>query len=152
MSVSSRKFVLSISSILPGDASEIYSHISKKYVLHYLNISKDDEDKIQLNIHFKNVVVARMVLKITTSLGIEVDEISPCKTFSGAILTEHGTRLIHGKRKRENNNITNNNNINVIIVNPIGQESLEHITPEFIQELLAEHHGPDVVFRFGTRT
>jgi len=36
-------------------------------------------------------------------------------------------------------------------VNPIGQESLEHITPEFIQELLAEHHGPDVVFRFGTK-
>ena len=52
------------------------------------------------------------------------------------------------------NNITNsttNNNINVIIVNPIGQESLDHITPEFIQELLSEHHGPDVVFRFGTK-
>ena len=59
-----------------------------------------------------------------------------------------------------NNNITNNNNIdnsttnnniNLIVVNPIGQESLDHITPEFIQELLAEHHGPDVVFRFGTK-
>lgn len=30
-------------------------------------------------------------------------------------------------------------------------ESLDHITPEFIQKLLAEHHGPDVVFRFGTK-
>ena len=39
----------------------------------------------------------------------------------------------------------------MIVVNPIGQESLEHITPEFIQELLAERHGPDVVFRFGTK-
>ena len=179
MTVSSRKFVLSISSILPGDASELYAHISKKYTLHYLNISKD-QDKIHLNIHFKNVVMAKMVLKTTESMGIEVDEISPCRVFSGTILTEHGTRLIHGKRKRSSedtrtsttpqtvinnnnttnnttnnnttNNITNNNNnINVIIVNPIGQESLDHITPEFIQELLSEHHGPDVVFRFGTK-
>ncbi len=177
MPVSSRKFVLSVSSILPGDAEAIYSHVSKKYTLHYLNVSRsDDDDKVQLNIHFKNVVVARMVLKMMASMGIEVDEISPCKTFSGVVSSEHGTRLVHGKRKRSvespptsgphttinnttNNNTNNidnsttnhNNNINLIIVNPIGQESLEHITPEFIQELLAEQHGPDVVFRFGTK-
>ena len=77
------------------------------------------------------------------------------------------TRRSHKKRDVTNNitnidnNITNidnsttnnttNNNINLIVVNPIGQESLEHITPEFIQELLSENHGPDVVFRFGTK-
>ena len=89
--------------------------------------------------------------------------------YTGKIL-KHGGHKKSKKRKAEEamgvtnnittNNITNNidnsvtnttNNINLIVVNPIGQESLEHITPEFIQELLAENHGPDVVFRFGTK-
>ena len=50
------------------------------------------------------------------------------------------------------NNITHKTiqyiNVNI---NPIGMESLDHITPEFLQKLLSEHHGPDVVFRFGTK-
>lgn len=50
------------------------------------------------------------------------------------------------------NNVTNHNNtiqyINVNI-NPVGHETLEHITPEFIQNLLAECHGVNVVFKFG---
>lgn len=51
------------------------------------------------------------------------------------------------------NNIDNSttNNVKIVIVNPIGMESLDHISPEFIQDPLAEHNGPDVVFKFGTK-
>ena len=102
-------------------------------------------------------------------MGVKVNNITNCKKFIGDILSEHGKKkspVGNTKRKRREsqtvinntqnidnsiNNTTNNNNINLIIVNPIGNESLEHITPEFIQELLAQHHGPDVVFKFGTK-
>ena len=69
------------------------------------------------------------------------------------------SNITNNNNNTTNNNITNNidnstnnnNNINFIFVNPIGQESLDHITPEFIQQLLSEHHGPEVVFEFGTK-
>ena len=37
------------------------------------------------------------------------------------------------------------------MVNPIGEENLSHITSEFIQQILSENRGPEVVFKFGTK-
>ena len=116
-------------------------------------------------------------MKTLRNLDINVSNVEKNVVFSGDMISEKGNKLVHGgprvnKRKssspptqeaetinndnsttinNNDNRTINNNNINVIMVNPIGMESLEHITPEFIQELLAEHHGPDVVFRFGTK-
>ena len=51
------------------------------------------------------------------------------------------------------NSVTNNNQINVINIhlNPIGSESMDHITPEFIQRILREYNDESVrgVFAFG---
>ena len=164
-----RKFVVSVSSPLPSEADGIFDQLSATYGLNYLGVYAVD-DSMCIYVHTKNMVSGKNMKRTIVKMDIDVDDISVCLEFKGTVVTECGTLLKRGgfrERKRKapaqastiiNNNNTNttinnntNNNINVIIVNPIGMESLEHITPEFIQELLAEHHGPDVVFRFGTK-
>ena len=177
MSTKARKFSICIETSIPPDAEELFDHISNKYDLIYVGVFTKN-DKLYLYFQFKNRILQCRLNEILVGIGIKVNNITNCKKLEGDIISEHGERKVMGrapKRKREdtpqtvinNNNTTNNNttnnttnnitnsttnnNINVIIVNPIGQESLDHITPEFIQELLSEHHGPDVVFRFGTK-
>ena len=175
----SRKYVVSISSIIPCEASELFDHISKTHAIHYVGIYLREDEKTSIYIHFKHAFIPSKIIKILHGLEVEVETISTYKRVEGTLITEHGEIFAQGrpkKRKRSSpcpssssphtvinnttnnttNNIdnstntTNNNNINLIIVNPIGQESLEHITPEFIQNLLSENHGPEVVFQFGT--
>ncbi len=152
------------------DSKIIYDIVRKKYNIVYCGIHEVD-DESYVYIHNRE----RMVPNVLTRLlgdTLEIRSISKFKSLDGNTLDFTGKILKHGGHKKSkkrkasdvssitNNNITNNdnrvdnsinNNINLIIVNPIGQESLEHITPEFIQNLLAEHHGPDVVFKFGTK-
>ena len=80
------------------------------------------------------------------------------KKRSGTGISESNTSLVTNinngtinNNNNTNNHITNNNTIQYINVNinPVGQETLEHITPEFIQTLLAECHGVNVIFKFG---
>ncbi|CAM9530314.1 unnamed protein product [Pylaiella littoralis] len=174
MSLKSRKFKISITSILPYNATELYNELSKKHTMKYVCIYTDDDEHISVYANFNNAVVDSRIRLFMKGMDIDTGEISTYKQFEGNLQSEHGKLFSIGrprKRGREippantvindnsttinNNNIdnstTNNNNINLIIVNPIGSESLDHITPEFIQELLAEHNGPDVVFRFGTK-
>ena len=173
MNLKGRKFRLAISSILPCDAEGIFDELSKTHALHYVGIYSI-RDTIFICIHAKFVISGNNLLKIMTNLGFSILNIEKVHLFSGEMVSEKGKKLVHGgsrvnKRKatpptqeaetinnsttinNNDNRTINNNNINLIMVNPIGMESLEHITPEFIQELLAEHHGPDVVFRFGTK-
>ena len=161
------------------NSQTIFDTVSTKYDIVYCGIHMIGED-VYVYLHHQNRMSHKNLRKLLEGF-LKISEISNFASLDGTILEYTGKILKHGghkkskKRKAEEdaigttknvtNNIsnisnitnndnsvtTNNNNINVIIVNPIGQESLEHITPEFIQELLAEHHGPDVVFRFGTK-
>lgn len=56
-----------------------------------------------------------------------------------------------GHKKKTRKEVPEIKSTNKIIVNPVGKESLDHITPKFIQGLLAAHQEHDVVFRFGTK-
>jgi hypothetical protein len=169
MNVRARKFNARIAMSIPPDAEDLFTFFSSKYDMTYLGVYTS-EDKLYVYLQFKNRISQCKLLELLVGIGIKVTTIDNDKKISGDIISEHGERKRMGgtsKRKRDapstvnnttinnidnsTNNTTNNNNINVIIVNPIGSESLEHITPEFIQELLSEHHGPDVVFRFGTK-
>ena len=156
------------------DSETIFNIVSTKYDLIYCGIHSIEDD-IYVYLHHHNRMSHKNLRSLLSGI-LEISDISKFSSMEGNRLEYTGKILKHGghkkskKRKAEEamgvtnnittNNITNNidnsvtnttNNINLIVVNPIGQESLEHITPEFIQELLAEHHGPDVVFRFGTK-
>ena len=170
MSIRARKFNACICMSIPPEADDLFTFFSSKYDMTYLGVYTNDENKLYVYLQFKNRISQCKVNELLVGLGIKVNTITNEKRIVGHIISEHGERKRMGaapKRKRGssytviNNNTRNidnsttnnntNNNINVIIVNPIGSESLEHITPEFIQQLLSEHHGPDVVFRFGTK-
>lgn len=160
-----RKFAVRISSSLPEEAEGIFNYISLSYDIQYLGVY-DVEDSVCIYVHTKNMVSGQNMKKVIEKTGIELNDISVCTEFKGNVKTEFGVKFTRGgyrERKRKsptqpstiinnNDNSTNiTNNISLILVNPIGNESLDHITPEFLQNLLAEHHGPDVVFRFGTK-
>jgi hypothetical protein len=165
----SRKFVVDVSSALPTDAEGIFSCLAKKYVLVYVGVY-DVDDEVKLYVHCKNVVKFDRVSKLIQALDIEFTSIRVCKAFQGEIVSEHGRLIKNGRpasknttdKKRNIQHITHNNvdqsttnnyviNQNIIIVNPIGSETTEHITQEFIQDLLDQGLGKDTVFRFGTR-
>ncbi len=170
-SIKGRKFSLQVSSIIPCEADGIFDELSKTHTLNYVGIYFLLE-KVYLYIHTKNTTSGNNLMKIIKSLGMDITDIKANVSFRGEMMSEKGIKLIHGgprgpKRKNPtsrtvgtinnvnsttiNNTNNTNNNINFIIVNPIGNESLDHITPEFLQKLLSEHHGPDVVFKFGTK-
>ena len=154
------------------DCSTIYQIIRSKYDIVYCGIHTLN-DEFYVYLHNRERMASNVIMKILSGI-VDITDVSKFTEIEGEVLDNIGTVLKHGgsrKRKRrkvskkpstiinnsttinnDNRTINNtNNNINLIMVNPIGMESLEHITPEFIQELLAEHHGPDVVFRFGTK-
>lgn len=172
MVLKSRKFQIPITSILPCDAQELFTELSKKHAMVYVGVYSSDEGATAVYANFKNAVESPRITKILKSMQVEIGEITTYKNFEGDLQSEHGELFSIGRPKKkqktpgpqtvnnidnsttnniDNSTTTNNTNINVILVNPIGMESLDHITPEFIQDLLAEHHGPDVVFRFGTK-
>lgn len=162
--------MIRFSSFIPPIAYELFDEINKVYRLKYVGVYKFEEGK-RIYIQFENRISLFNTQTLLINMGIGTEHVSVCTKFDGdEMLTERGSRPKIGgssKRKRRssstiinnndhsttinNDNSTTNNSVNLIFVNPIGQESLEHITPEFIQNLLSEHHGPDVVFRFGTK-
>ena len=169
MDVRVRKFSVNIKTCIPPNACDVFRQISEKYeFLEYISIYTDDE-KMYIYLYFKNKVVQSKLYKILVNMGFKIKNITNPKTIIGEILSEHGEMKKMGPKKRKVsspqtiNNITNNtqnihngdnntnNNVNIVFVNPIGQESLDHITPEYIQDLLSQRNGPDVVFRFGRR-
>ncbi len=170
MSIKARKFEVTCSSFVPPDADEIRQELSASYDTKYVGVYIRN-GSVCIYLYFENRVVQRKILSNIRDQGIEADSIAVCTQFRGEeIVTESGNKKRHRgpqkKTKRKSpvspstiNNITNNNTtindnstkINIIIINPIGMECLDHITPEFIQKLLAEHHGPEVVFEFGTK-
>ncbi|CAN0435921.1 unnamed protein product [Pylaiella littoralis] len=121
---------------------------------------------IYVYIHNRERMSSIVLTKLLHDI-LHILEITKFSLFEGPIMDSTGTILRHGgnrdhkKRKRaeksstinitNNTNNINNNKINPTFVNSIGQESLDHITPEFILELLAERHGPGVIFEFGTK-
>jgi hypothetical protein len=177
MSTKARKFEVQCTSFVPPNAGDIYQALNENYDIKYVGVCSKD-GSICIYLYFENRLVYKNIVSVLQKEGFDVDadSIKVCTQFiSDEIFTESGTKprsrgpqknkkrksaekpsiVNNDNRTINNDNSTtinnNNNNINVIIVNPIGMESTEHITPEFIQELLAEHHGPDVVFRFGTK-
>lgn len=151
------------------DAKTITDALKTKYQVIYCGIHSI-EDKIFVYLHHKERMSYKIIRYLLGQI-LDIKEVSKFSYYEGDVIDSNGEIVKHGGHNKRNkrklgqgdvtNNITNNNttnndnsvnnNINLIIVNPIGQESLEHITPEFIQRLLAEHHGPDVVFKFGTK-
>ena len=154
------------------DAKTITDTLSPKYHVIYCGIHSIG-DKIFIYLHHKERMSYKIIRFLLGQI-LDITDISKFSYYEGDVIDSSGEMVKHGGHNKSNkrklgqvdvtNNITNhnttnndnsvtnnNNNINLIFVNPIGQESLEHITPEFIQGLLAEHHGPDVVFKFGTK-
>lgn len=180
MSTSARRFSIHIDTCIPPDADDIFEQLSEKYeYLTYVGVYTNDE-QFFIYLQFKYLVAQSKLFRILAEMGIAMNNIVKSKRMIGETLSEKGEipkmGRIPKKRKHTDqtpsspqtiinninnvdnstnidNSTTNNttNNVNVIVVNPIGMESLDHITPEFIQKLLAEHHGPDVVFKFGTK-
>ncbi|CAM9214417.1 unnamed protein product [Pylaiella littoralis] len=131
---------------------ETLDHIIKsKYNILYCGIHCVADD-IYVFIHNRE----RMASSVLTKLLFDTLDILEFTKFSflegqivdsAGTVPKHGGSRDHAKRKRAEKSST----INLICVNPIGQESLDGITPGFIKDLLAGHHGPEVVFKFGTK-
>ena len=98
MTTLSRKFEFEVSTLPSLTAEEIHTYLSTKYVLHYVGIFRCN-DQVLVYTHFKNIVVARMVMKLLDNLNVEYRNVSSCKKFHGTMLSEHGTKLIHGNTK-----------------------------------------------------
>jgi len=147
MVLKGRKFKVSINSILPCDAKELYEHISAKHAVNYVGVYSSNEDKIVVYANFKNAVESSRIRVFMDSIDVSVGKITKYQDFEGELQSEHGKLFSIGrptKRKSPsnenpptviNNNTTINNdhsvnnidnsvntNINVIVVNPIGQE------------------------------
>lgn len=157
---------------------DIVERLSGHYDITYCGTHEIDNEGC-IFIQNNNKMSSKVVEKLLEDL-VPVVSMAPYTETSGRVVSKEGEVKkrggVCGKRKSytrkdtksgdvTNNNITNNNNttnndnrvtnnsnnINLIFVIPIGQECLDHITPEFIQDLLSEHHDPDVVFKFGTK-
>ncbi|CAM9138244.1 unnamed protein product, partial [Pylaiella littoralis] len=141
------------------DCETLDNVIRSKYDIVYCGIHSVAGD-IYVYIHNRERMSSIGLTKLLYDI-LPILEITKFSFFEGQIMDSTGTILRHGgnrdhkKRKRAEksstiNNITNNK-INPTFVNSIGQESLDHITPEFILELLAERHGSGVIFEFGAK-
>lgn len=176
MSPKCRKFVVTLGSVVSSDAREIFKILEVKYGILYCGLYEVG-DKSCMYVHFKNRICQESVRKKIESMGMEIIEITQCKEYTGKMISEHGNifrvgcpKGKQGAKKRPTttgttminngtiinnnttNNITNNNNTIQLInisLNPVGQESIAHITPEFIQNLLAHVKDEKVVFAFG---
>lgn len=170
-----RKFAVGIVSILPCEAEELYEQITATNALFYVGIYLLNEEDVYLYLHFKNAFERSRVCSIIKNLGIKIGRVSTYKKIDGEVMSQHGKIFEKGRPKRKkmtsrsrvvNNNTTINNNsnnttniynstqhnnINIIYVNPIGKETMEHITSNDVQEMLSECYGPDVLFRFGSK-
>ena len=172
-----RKFFVLVSNQEIPHANNIFENISNKYRLKYIGVY-ENENKRGIYIHLKNETMEHRLRILLNKLEIQIQSIEIFTTVDSEYITsEKGIKPNpHGKgtRKRKRNigienqtinigtqNINNDNrvinNINnihneyKITLNQIGDESMEHITPEFMKKLLEEHHGFEVVFRFGSK-
>lgn len=126
-------------------------------------------DKFLVYIQNKSRISKNIVEKLLSET-LDILDISVFSKVEGTLICEYGTIPKHGgkreakKRSETKNisqNITNNNcdqstntyviNQNIIVVNPIGSETTDHITQEFIQDLLDQGLGRETVFHFGTK-
>lgn len=160
------------------ECRRIFEELSNQIPIFYCGIYSVDGES-RLYVHSSNPVTPSRVKSLVEKSGFVVKSVSRCKKFEGVVISEHGEILKAGfplgkkRRRGENtpstnnshnitnnttNNITNNttntnntNNINVIqiCVNPVGQETIDHITPEFIQDLLEKYKSMEGVFKFG---
>jgi 5-methylcytosine-specific restriction endonuclease McrA len=96
---SSRKYTFDLLHVITLKADEIFTRLGKKYAIHYVSIYSHNQ-MTYLYIHFKNVVVSKMVMRMLDSMDIIYTDYSSCKLPHGKILSEHGISLIHGKKKK----------------------------------------------------
>ena len=179
MSIKARRFLVDIDTCTPPDANDLVDRLSAKYAsITYTGVCTKN-GKIYIYLQFENRVVQEKLVQSLVQMGVIVNSIIANSIWtSGEIISTYGEMPKMGRipKKRKHvdqtpsspqtiinninninnsvdNSTTNNttNNVKIVIVNPIGMESLDHISPEFIQNLLAEHNGPDVVFKFGTK-
>ena len=179
MTLRFRKFDLVLSPVSPvspvspdqcSESNRLFKELSNQLPIVYCGIYSINGES-HLYVHSSNPATPARVKALVEESGFDVKSVSRCKKFEGVVVSEHGEILRAGfplgrKRKQgvnissmnnshnTTNNTTNNitnNNINVIqiCVNPVGQETIDHITPEFIQELLEKYKSMEGVFKFG---
>jgi hypothetical protein len=153
-------------------AADIAYAINNNYSLtycgkHYMN------NKCYVYLQNKSKMSPNIIHRLVSTLLV-VKEIGPYESLMGTVEDPFGGFRRPGEKKASDNkkrtvvnntsinngtinnttNITNNNNNNNIQyininINPVGQESIAHITPEFIQNLLSHVRDKNVVFAFG---
>lgn len=70
---------------------------------------------------------------------------------SGNISNSNNNNITNNNNTINNNDnsTTNNNNVNIVVVNRIGYETTDHVTKEFIHDLLKKRLGMETLFRTG---
>lgn len=75
-----------------------------------------------------------------------ITDIAPYSTVRGELLEQWRSKPVRAQKS-----ITVKDDTTAVFVHPLGEESLEHVTSEFIKDLLETLPGPDVFYKFGLK-
>ena len=149
------------------NVNHVFKVLSRNYKMSYCGLYEMD-DYNYLYVQNKTKMSSNIVIELLKDC-VEINAIDSFKEVEGNLIKEKGSikkpggviGIKHEQNEKQsstqsvvtnNINIMTNNNINVIMVNPIGQESLDHITSAYIQQLLGDtDQDANVVFKFGTK-
>lgn len=139
------------------DSGTVFEAIKERYpLIRYCGFYKLHKD-VWLYVQHKQRLSSPQLMYILSTIQpiLKIKKVSKFSRIEGVLLDESGTRPVRG-RKRASSQIEETGNTksiasstkSVITVNPFGQESLKHITLEYVQNLLSQNLGWGVLCEF----
>jgi hypothetical protein len=143
------------------DAGSVHEAIKQRYpLIRYCGFYKL-RDETWLYVHHKHRLSGAQLSYILSALRptVKIEEMYKYSKIEGVLLDESGTRMVHGGRRIGGAIVTGNTGHQGIAtskkknvtVNPFGQESLGHITLEFMLDLAARPTMMDRVDDFAKK-